>query len=26
MVQFMATIRGLGNYWIDLVRLPHLSQ
>ena len=26
MLQFMATIRGLGNYWIDLVRLPHLSQ
>jgi DNA-binding NarL/FixJ family response regulator len=21
-VQFMATIRDLGNYWIDLVRLP----
>jgi CheY-like chemotaxis protein len=26
MVQFMATIRGLSNYWIDLVRLPHLPQ
>jgi CheY-like chemotaxis protein len=26
MLQFMATIRGLGNYWIDLVRLPHPSQ
>jgi CheY-like chemotaxis protein len=23
MVQFMTDIRGLGNYWIDLVRLPH---
>lgn len=23
MVQFMAAIRRLGNYWIDLVRLPH---
>ena len=26
MVQFMAAINGLGNYWIDLVRLPHLPQ
>jgi CheY-like chemotaxis protein len=26
MVQFLAAIRGLGNYWIDLVRLPHPTQ
>jgi CheY-like chemotaxis protein len=26
MLQFLAAIRGLGNYWIDLVRLPHLPQ
>ena len=26
MVQFMADIRGLGNYWIDLVRQSHLPK
>ncbi len=26
MLQFLAAIRGLGNYWIDLVRLPQLPQ
>ena len=26
MLQFLAAIRGLGHYWIDLVRLPRQSQ
>ena len=26
MLQYLAAIRGLGHYWIGLVRLPHQSQ